>query len=60
MTPIAIASELGFDWRVCRGIGIIGRAVDLVGHIAEEIRNPVAREISRRIEEETSAHPRPK
>lgn len=56
----AIASELGFDWRICRGIAIMGRAVGLVGHIAEEIRNPIAREISRRIEEETSAHLRPK
>jgi len=52
----AIASELGFDWRICRGIAIMGRAVGLVGHIAEEIRNPIAREISKRIEEETSAH----
>ena len=56
----AIASELGFDWRICRGIAIMGRAVGLVGHIAEEIRNPIAREISKRIEEETSAHQRPK
>lgn len=56
----AIASELGFDWRICRGIAIMGRAVGLVGHIAEEIRNPIAREISRRVEEEASAHLRPK
>ncbi len=29
----AIASELGLDWRLCRGIAVIGRAVGLVGHI---------------------------
>jgi citrate synthase len=56
----AIASELGLDWRICRGIAVIGRAAGLVGHIAEEIRNPIAKEIWERIEEETSAHLRPK
>jgi citrate synthase len=56
----AIASELGFDWRICRGIAVMGRAVGLVGHIAEEIRNPIAKEIWERVEEEASAHLRPK
>jgi citrate synthase len=56
----AIASELGIDWRLCRGIAVMGRAIGLVGHIAEEIRNPVAREIWDRVEEEASQDVRPK
>jgi citrate synthase len=56
----AIASELGIDWRLCRGIAVMGRAIGLVGHIAEEIRNPVAREIWDRVDEEASEDMRPK
>ncbi|MSQ71161.1 MAG: citryl-CoA lyase [Betaproteobacteria bacterium] len=51
----SIASELGIDWRLCRGIAVIGRAVGLVGHIAEELQNPIASEMWARAEEETSA-----
>jgi citrate synthase len=56
----AIASELGIDWRLCRGIAVMGRAIGLVGHIAEEIRNPIAREIWDRVDEEASEDTRPK
>lgn len=56
----AIASELGIDWRLCRGIAVMGRAIGLVGHIAEEIRNPVAREIWDRVDDEASEDVRPK
>jgi citrate synthase len=48
----AVLCELGFPWRICRGVAIIGRAVGLVGHIAEEMRNPIAFEIYERIEHE--------
>ncbi|MGD9922600.1 MAG: hypothetical protein AB7V13_14335, partial [Pseudorhodoplanes sp.] len=48
----ALLSELDFPWRICRGIAVISRAVGLVGHLAEEMRNPVAREIWERAEEE--------
>ena len=50
----AILSELGFPWRICRGVAIIGRAVGLVGHIAEEMRNPIAYEIYERAEQEVA------
>ena len=46
----AVLCELGFPWRICRGIAIISRAVGLVGHLAEEMRNPIAREIYERAE----------
>jgi citrate synthase len=48
----AILLELGFPARLCRGIAIIGRAVGLVGHVAEEMRNPLAYEIYERVEHE--------
>lgn len=56
----AIASELGIDWRLCRGIAVMGRAIGLVGHIAEEIRNPMAREIWERVDDEASEDTRPR
>lgn len=46
----AVLCELGFPWQICRGIAVISRAVGLVGHIAEEMRNPIAREIYERAE----------
>lgn len=52
----ALASEMGIPWRLCRGLAVIGRSIGLVGHIAEEIRNPLGREIWQRVEEESSSH----
>jgi citrate synthase len=51
----AILCELGFPWKICRGIAVIGRAIGLVGHVAEEMRNPIAREIWERTEREAAA-----
>jgi citrate synthase len=48
----AILCELQFPWRICRGVAIISRAVGLVGHLAEEMRNPLAREMWERAEGE--------
>jgi citrate synthase len=56
----AIATELEIDWRLCRGIAVMGRAIGLVGHIAEEIRNPIAREIWHRADDEAAEDVRPK
>lgn len=50
----AIASELGLDWRICRGIAVMGRAIGLVGHIAEEIRNPLGKRIWDLVEAEAT------
>jgi citrate synthase len=48
----AILCELEFPWRICRGIAVISRAVGLVGHLSEEMDNPLGREIWERAEQE--------
>lgn len=52
----AVASELGIPWRVVRGIGVMSRAIGLVAHVLEELREPMAREIKAMVEEEATAH----
>jgi citrate synthase len=47
----ALACELGFDWKVCRGLGVMARAIGLVGHLLEESRQPIAAELWHRAEE---------
>lgn len=52
----AIASEMGFSWRVCRGLAVMARAIGLVAHLQEEAAEPMAAEIWARVEEEASGH----
>ena len=52
----ALAGELGLDWRAVRGLGVMARAVGLVGHILEESREPMAEEIWHRMEAEATRH----
>lgn len=48
----ACCAELGIPWTACRGIGVFARAIGLVGHIMEEMRAPIARELWTRAEDE--------
>ena len=50
------ACELGLDWKVVKGLGVMARAVGLVGHILEESRAPMAEEVWHRVEEESTRH----
>jgi citrate synthase len=52
----AIASELEIPWQVCRGLAVMARAIGLVAHLQEEMREPLAGEIWSRVEEEASEH----
>lgn len=56
----ALACEMGFDWKVCRGLGVMARAVGLVGHLLEESRDPLAQELWLRTEEEATEHLKPR
>ncbi|MDH6593213.1 citrate synthase [Variovorax sp. TBS-050B] len=50
----AIAAEFGFPWKIIRGLGVMARAIGLVGHLLEEIDDPMAIEIWQRVEKEAS------
>ena len=52
----ALSCELGLDWKIVRGLGVMARAVGLVGHILEETRDPMATEIWERVDDEASEH----
>lgn len=53
----ALLCELGFDPRVARGFGVMSRAIGLVGHIFEEMQDPMGREIWERVEREANRPP---
>jgi citrate synthase len=52
----ALACELGLDWRAVRGIGVMARAVGLVGHLLEESRQPMAEAIWHQVEAQATEH----
>ncbi len=52
----ALCCEMGLPWQVCRGLGVMARAVGLVGHILEESRRPIAPEVWHSVEARASAH----
>ena len=56
----AIACEMDIPWHACRGIGVMARAVGLVGHVLEESRRPIGLEVWQRTEHEASSRNRGK
>lgn len=51
----ALASTMGVPAEVSRGLGVMARAIGLVGHLLEERRAPMAKTIWYRTEDEASA-----
>jgi citrate synthase len=41
----SIALDMGFPWQITKAFALIGRTLGVMGHIAEEIRNPMATQI---------------
>ena len=54
----ALCCEMGLSWKVSHGLGVMARAVGLVGHVLEEARQPMAMELWHRTEEEATTHSR--
>jgi citrate synthase len=55
----ALTAELGIPPRIVRGLGVMARAIGLVGHLLEESTQPLALELWHRTDNEASAHLRP-
>jgi citrate synthase len=41
----AIALDMGYPWQITKAFALIGRTLGAIGHIAEEIQNPMATKI---------------
>ncbi|MCI0345953.1 MAG: citryl-CoA lyase [Chloroflexi bacterium] len=46
----AIASDMGFRWEITRGFALIGRTLGALGHIQEEMDDPISEELIRTIQ----------
>lgn len=51
----ALLGELGLPWQAGRGIGVMARAVGLVGHVLDEMEQPMAAELWYRVDDEVRA-----
>jgi citrate synthase len=48
----SISTTLGLPWRITRGLGVMARSLGLVGHLLEEMQQPIAKSIWYHAEEE--------
>lgn len=47
----AIALDMGYPWQITKAFALIGRTLGAIGHIAEEIKNPMATQIDAAIKQ---------
>lgn len=52
----ALCCEFALNWKICRGLGVMARAVGIVGHLIEEGRRPLARDLWLETEERATRH----
>jgi len=52
----ALCCEMGLEWKICRGLGVMARAVGIVGHLLEESRMPIARKLWLETEARATEH----
>ncbi|MDX6690962.1 MAG: carnitine-CoA ligase [Solirubrobacteraceae bacterium] len=55
----AALADLGFDPAIVRGFALIARSAGLVGHIAEELAQPIGMELYGDVEDRTAYQPPP-
>lgn len=53
----ALLADLGMDPSIMRGVAVVSRAAGVVGHLAEEIRQPMGRALWDLAEEQTTYEP---
>ena len=53
----AIASDMGFRWEITRAFALIGRTLGALGHIQEEMDEPLADELVRGIQSSVTYEP---
>ena len=51
----ALASEMEIPWQICRGLGVMARSIGLVGHVLEEMHDPMAWEVWERTARESES-----
>jgi citrate synthase len=51
----AALADLGFDWRIIRGFALLARTAGILGHLAEEMRDPMAGELWQAVEHDVTA-----
>jgi len=53
----AIASDMGLPWQMAKSFALIGRTLGAMAHIGEELKNPMARNISNLVRNAISYEP---
>ena len=53
----ALLSDLGFSWKIVRGVLLVARAAGMVGHLAEEQERPIGWAVWREIERQVAYGP---
>lgn len=61
--PVNVTGAIGvcvnvleIDWRIARGVGILARTAGLIGHLREELLEPMAATLWHAADEQASAH----